>query len=345
MTPIVAGIAGPVLTAVEAQVLARIAPAGIILFARNVVDPVQLRALTDSLRDGTGRANLAILIDQEGGTVARLRPPPWPDFPAAVRFAAAWDGAPATAIRAMHAQGQAIGQVLTAAGITMNCAPLLDIGHAGTDPTLAPRLAGDEPFRVAALGRAMLDGMAAAGVTGVVKHLPGLGRAGVDPHHVLPVVTADAATLATDLRPFRALAHAAAGMTAHVVYPTWDAARPATLSPVVIDRVIRGAIGFDGLLLTDDLHMDALTGDLVERAGAAIAAGCDLALCCHATPAELTALAAALPTMTDRVRERLARAYLAAPRTVGDVAASLSCRDAYLDAAGAVRLAISGKTA
>ncbi|MBD8546254.1 glycoside hydrolase family 3 protein [Sphingomonas sp. CFBP 8760] len=344
MTPIVAGIAGPVLTAEEADVLARIGPAGIILFARNVADPAQLCALTDSLRDCMGRADLAVLIDQEGGPVARLRPPHWPDFPAAARFAAAYDVAPATAIRAMHAQGQAIGRVLAAAGITMNCAPLLDIGHADTDPALVPRLAGHEPLRVAALGRAMLGGMAGAGVTGIVKHLPGLGRATVDPHHALPIVTAGAETLAIDAQPFRALAHARAGMTAHVVYAAWDAARPATLSPVVIDRVIRGTIGFDGLLVTDDLHMGALSGDLVERAVAAIAAGCDLALCCHATPAGLLALATALPALSTAAHDRLTRAYPVAPASSGDMAASLSHRDAYLAATGAVRLAISGKT-
>lgn len=344
MTPIVAGIAGPVLTADEAGVLARIVPAGIILFARNVVDPMQLRTLTDSLRDCTGRADLAILIDQEGGPVARLRPPHWPDFPAAAGFAAAYDVAPATAIRAMHAQGQAIGQILATAGITMNCAPLLDIGHADTDPALLPRLAGHEPFRVAALGRAMLAGMAGAGVTGIVKHLPGLGRATVDPHHALPVVTAGAEALTMDAQPFRVLAHARAGMTAHVVYFAWDAARPATLSPVVIDRVVRGMIGFEGLLVTDDLHMRALSGDPVERAVAAIAAGCDLALCCHATPAELLALAAALPALSIAGQDRLARAYPATSASAGDVAASLSRRDAYLAATGAVRLAISGKT-
>ncbi len=344
MTPIVAGIAGPVLTADEAEALALIVPAGVILFARNVVDPVQLRTLTDSLRDCTGRLDLAILIDQEGGPVARLRPPHWPDFLAAPRFAAAYDVAPATAIRAMHAQGQAIGQMLAAAGITMNCAPLLDIGHADTDPALFPRLAGHEPFRVAALGRAMLDGMAGAGVTGIVKHLPGLGRATVDPHHALPVVTAGAEALMMDAQPFRALAHARAGMTAHVVYSAWDAARPATLSPVVIDRVIRGMIGFEGLLVTDDLHMGALSGNLVERAVAAIVAGCDLALCCHATPAELRVLAAALPALSIAGQDRLARAYPVAPASSGDVAASLSRRDAYLAATDVVRLAISGKT-
>ena len=345
MTPLIAGIAGPVLTETEADVLARIAPAGIILFTRNIVDPVQLRGLTDSLRDATGSADLAILIDQEGGPVARLRAPHWPDFPAATLFASAYDIAPMTAIRAMHAQGQAIGQVLAAAGITMNCAPLLDIARADTDPALASRLAGDDPFRVAALGRAMLGGMAGAGVTGIVKHLPGLGRATIDPHHALPVVVADAAALVTDMQPFRALADAAAGMTAHIVYPAWDADRPATLSPVVIDRVIRGAIGFGGLLVTDDLHMGALAGDLVGRAVAAIGAGCDLALCCHATPADLLALAAALPAMTTATHDRLARARPVAPTSPGDLAASLSRRDAYLTATGAVRLAMSGNTA
>ncbi len=354
MTPLVVGIAGPVLTAAEADMLARVAPAGVILFARNVVDPVQLRALTDSLRDAAARADLAILIDQEGGPVARLRPPHWPDFPAAARFAALYDAAPMTAIQAMRAQGEGIGRVLAAAGITFNCAPLLDLARPDTDAALAPRLAGAEPMRVAALGRAMLAGMAGAGVTGIVKHLPGYGRATVDPHHALPVVTADEAALAADLRPFRALAQAqaqaevgaGAGMTAHVVYTAWDAARPATLSPVVIDRVIRGAIGFAGLLVTDDLHMAALAGDPESRAVAAIAAGCDLALCCHAGPAEVGAIAAALPAITDAARDRLARAVMMpSSSSATAIAASISRRDAYLSMTGAVRLAMSGKSA
>jgi beta-N-acetylhexosaminidase len=346
MTPLVVGIAGPVLTAAEADMLARIAPAGVILFARNVVDPVQLRLLTDALRDAAGRADLAILVDQEGGAVARLRPPHWPGFPAAARFGALYDTAPMTAIQAMHAQGEAIGQALWAAGITLNCAPLLDLVRPDTDPALAPRLAGAEPMRVAALGRAMLAGMAGAGVTGIVKHLPGYGRATVDPHHALPVVVAGEAELEADLRPFRALAQARAGMTAHVVYTAWDAERPATLSPVVIDRVIRGAIGFDGLLATDDLHMAALAGDLGARAVAAIAAGCDLALCCHAGPAELQAIATALPVMTDAARERLARTVMMPSSSwPKGIAASVSRRDAYLATDDAVRLALSGKSA
>lgn len=346
MTPLVVGIAGAVLTAAEADMLVRIAPVGVILFARNVVDPVQLRALTDSLRDASGRDDLAIMIDQEGGPVARLRPPHWPDFPAAARFAALYDTAPMTAIQAMRAQGEAIGQVLAVAGITFNCAPLLDLARPDTDPVLAPRLAGTEPMRVAALGRAMLAGMAGAGVTGIVKHLPGYGRATVDPHHALPVVAAGEAELAADLRPFRALAQARAGMTAHVVYTAWDATRPATLSPVVIDRVIRGAIGFAGLLVTDDLHMAALAGDLRARALAALAAGCDLALCCHAGPAELLGIAAALPVMTDQARERLAQAVMMpSSSSANDIAASVSRRDAYLATDDAVRLAMSGKSA
>ncbi|MBJ6120649.1 beta-N-acetylhexosaminidase [Sphingomonas mollis] len=330
MTPMIVGLNGPTLSPVERAAFAASAPAGFILFARNVIDPVQLRALTDDLRMLTGRDDLPILIDQEGGAVARLRPPEWPAFPAPARFAALYEQAPMSAIQAMRANGEAIGLTLAAAGITMNAAPMLDLAYPDADPALADRALGAGPMQVAALARAMLEGLAIAGVTGIVKHMPGHGRATVDPHHALPIITATAAELDHDMAPFRTLAHARAGMTAHAVFTAWDAARPATLSPTVIDETIRGTIGFDGLLLSDDLHMNALTGDLVDRAMAAVAAGCDLALCCRATPDEAVTLAAALPPMSDRSRRRLHDAISTRATDLPDPAAAIARCNALL---------------
>lgn len=332
MTPIIVGLSGSQVTPDERAALQRVAPAGFILFARNIVDPVQLRALTDDLRDASGRDDLPILTDQEGGAVARLRPPHWPATLAAARFAAAYDRAPMTAIRAMRAQGQAVGRMLAAGGITMNAAPVLDLAWPGATPALAQRCLGATPMVVAALGRAMLEGLAAGGVTGIVKHWPGHGRATSDPHQALPVVDADEGALAADLSPFHTLAGSAkAGMTAHVLYPVWDIARPATLSPLIVQRVIRERLGFDGLLLSDDLHMGALDGDLPARAQGAVAAGCDLALCCAATPEQWTMLAERLPPVGSATMRRLAAAM--PPAGQGEVAALIAERDALLAAA------------
>ncbi|MDP1025644.1 beta-N-acetylhexosaminidase [Sphingomonas sp. KR1UV-12] len=347
MTPIVVGIAGPLLSPDERRMLAEVDPAGVILFARNVVDPPQLRALTAALRAATDRADLALLIDQEGGPVARLRPPLWPAFPAASVFADAYARAPMTAIQAARANGEALGHVLAAAGITMNAAPVLDLTHAGADPVLADRTFGSDPLQVAALGRAWVEGMATAGVVAIVKHLPGHGRATVDPHHALPVVTPDAEALAADFAPFRRLSsYAVAGMVGHVVYAAWDPERPASLSPTVIGQVVRDTIGFDGLLLSDDLHMGALSGGMAERAAAAIVVGCDLALCCHATPTDVRAIAARLGPIAPAAAARLARATPSRPDAVVDPGEAIARRDTLLSASNlSVRLAMPGGNA
>ena len=332
MIPVIFGLSGPVLTPDERAFFGEVEPAGYILFGRNVVDRDQVRALTDSLRDLAGRDDLAILIDQEGGPVARLRAPHWPETLAAVRFAEAYVRAPMTAIRALRAQGQAVGRMLAEGGITMNAAPVLDLARPGVTVALAERCLGAEPMQVAALGRAMLDGLAAGGVTGIVKHWPGHGRATCDPHHALPVVEADDDSLAADLSPFRTLAGIArAGMTAHALYPVWDDARPATLSPTIVRTIIRERLGFPGLLLSDDLHMGALHGDLRARAEAAIGAGCDLALCCAATPEQWAELAEDLPPAGPATMRRLAEAMPAPGQ--GEVAALIAERDALLAAA------------
>ena len=334
MKPVIFGLSGPVLTADERAFFASVEPAGYILFKRNIVDRPQLRALTDSLRELAGRDDLAILIDQEGGRVARMGPPEWPAFPAGPAFDALYEMAPMSAIQAARANGQALGLMLREVGITVDCAPLLDVVQADTTEAIACRAYGREPMRVAALGRAMLEGLAAGGVVGVVKHMPGHGRALVDSHHLLPTVTADAAALEDDLAPFRSLAGAPMGMTSHIVFEAWDAARPATLSPVVIERIIRGAIGFDGLLMTDDIDMKALSGSAGEKAAGAIAAGCDLVLDCWARMDEMVEIAGRLGPIGEASRARLDRAMASVGAGEGDFDALIATRDAFLSLVG-----------
>lgn len=308
MLPAIFGIAGPSLTADERAFLRAADPAGYILFARNCESRAQLRALTDDLRALHGRDRLLICIDQEGGRVARMKPPEWLAFPPGAVFDRLWDIAPASAIEAARANAEALGLDLAGAGITVDCLPLLDVRQPGAHDVIGDRAQGAEPLRVAALGRAVLDGLARAGVAGVVKHIPGHGRAGADSHRELPTVTASAAELETDLAPFRALARAPIAMTAHVRYTAWDGDNPATQSPFVIGEIIRKAIGFDGLLLSDDLDMEALSGAVPERAARAIAAGCDIALNCWAKMADMDGIASLLPPLSPQGAARLERA-------------------------------------
>ena len=332
MKPVIYGLAGPVMTADEVAFFREAEPVGFILFKRNIVDREQLRALTDSLRDLTGRDDLPILIDQEGGRVARMGPPEWPAFPAGPKFAALYGKAPISAIEAMRVNAQALGMMLSEVGITVDCLPLLDVTAPETTPAIAERAYGAEPMQVAALGRAVLDGLAAGGVAGVVKHMPGHGRARVDSHYELPRVSADAEALEVDIRPFRSLNKAGMGMTCHVVFEAWDPALPATLSPTVIGDVIRGAIGFDGLLMTDDIDMKALSGTAGEKAAAAIAAGCDVVLDCWGRMDEMVEIAGRLGEMAREGRVRLDRAVagIGAGRVEADAGELIAKRDALL---------------
>lgn len=310
MLPAIFGLSGPVLTADERAFFKDADPAGYILFGRNVESRDQLRALTDSLRALHGRERLLISIDQEGGRVARMKPPVWAAYPAGEAFDRLYDMAPASAIEAARANAQALGMDLAEAGISVDCLPLLDVRQPGAHDVIGDRALGREPLRVAALGRAVLDGLARAGVTGVVKHMPGHGRALADSHKELPTVTATDEELAADLAPFQALSGAAIGMTGHIRFTAWDADLPATLSPVVVGEVIRRRIGFDGLLLTDDLDMEALHGTVPERAARAQAAGCDIALNCWAKMPDMIGIATALAPMSGQTAERLARALV-----------------------------------
>lgn len=334
MKPVIFGIAGLSLSAAERDFFAAAEPVGFILFKRNVADRAQLRALTDDLRALTGRDDVPILIDQEGGRVARMGPPEWPAFPAGPVFDALYDIAPMSAIEAARANAQAIGLMLAEVGINVDCLPLLDVRTPDTTDAIATRAYGSDPLRVAAMGRAVLDGLALAGVVGVVKHMPGHGRAVVDTHHYLPTVTATADDLESDLHPFRALADAPMGMTSHIVFDAWDPARPATLSPTVISDIIRGAIGFDGLLMTDDIDMKALSGSAADKAAGAIAAGCDVVLDCWARMDEMRAIADRLDDMTPVSRARLDRAMATIRPASGELASLIDKRDALFATAG-----------
>jgi beta-N-acetylhexosaminidase len=308
MKPVIFGISGLQLTADERDFFREADPLGYILFKRNCGDRAQMKALTDSLRTLSGRDDLPILIDQEGGRVSRMQPPEWPDFPAGAAFDALYEIAPISAIEAARANAQALATMLAEVGVTVNCAPLLDVRQVDVTPAIGDRAFGSEPMRVAALGQAMLEGMRRGGVVGVVKHMPGHGRALVDSHYDLPHVQATAEALELDLEPFARLSGAPMGMTCHVVFEAWDDKRPATLSPKVIAEVIRGRIGFDGLLMTDDIDMKALSGTAGEKAAQALAAGCDVVLDCWARMDEMVEIADRIGEATPACAARLDRA-------------------------------------
>lgn len=308
MKPVIFGLSGLTLTDNERRLFRDADPAGYIIFGRNVASRQQIRALTDSLRDLHGREDIAILIDQEGGRVLRMKPPTWPEFPAGAAFDALYDVAPMTAIEAMRNNAEALALVLGEVGITVDCLPLLDVRVPETHPAIGDRALGSDAQRVAALGKATLDGLARGGVVGVVKHMPGQGRAVVDSHHDLPRVTASAEELEQDIAPFRALNDAPMGMTGHIVFDAWDAEHTATMSHFVIDEIIRKKIGFHGLLMSDDLDMNALSGDVPDRALRCVEAGCDIALNCWGRFDEMVRICEMLPDITADARVRLDKA-------------------------------------
>jgi beta-N-acetylhexosaminidase len=343
MQPLFFGLAGQALSADEVALFKAADPAGYILFKRNIDTPDQVRALTASLRDLAGR-DVPILIDQEGGRVARLRPPHWPEFPAGEIFGRLYDKAPITAIEACRLNALALAALLRGLGINVDCLPLLDVRDPGGHDIIGDRSFGTQPLVVAALGKAVLDGFQAGGICGVVKHIPGHGRARADSHLELPVVTTPRDELERDFIPFRRLANAPMAMTAHITYTALDAQRCATLSPAVIE-FIRQDIGFGGLLMSDDLGMHALgnpqsgghppgsnaLADFGARALASLEAGCDIALHCSGDFAEMRSIVEAAPVMSAAAAERLAAAM--AWMGAGDdtpVAEWAAARDALL---------------
>jgi beta-N-acetylhexosaminidase len=304
----ITALAGLQLTAEEAAVLRRTRPCGVILFARNVDSVQQVRALCDAVRDAVG-VDILMLIDQEGGRVRRLKPPHWRELPPAAAYGTLYAGDPRAACGAARLAARLTAQDLRACGINTNCAPVLDVPAAGSHDIIGDRAYGAEPAQVCALGRAVAEGFLAGGVLPVIKHIPGHGRATKDSHLDLPVVSASRRDLeATDFATFRRLADLPAAMTAHVVLEAIDTCQPASISAAVTQDVIRGVIGFDGLLMSDDLGMKALSGSMGERAQAVIAAGSDVALLCSGVLAETEAVAAAVPALKGRALERYERA-------------------------------------
>ncbi len=343
MQPLFLGLAGLALNDDERALFRAANPAGYILFKRNVDSPDQVRALTQSLRDLAGR-DVPILIDQEGGRVARLRPPHWPEFPTGERFGLLYDKAPITAIEACRLNALALAALLKDLGINVDCLPLLDVRDLQGHDIIGDRSFGAEPMVVSALGKAVLDGFRAGGICGVVKHIPGHGRARADSHLELPVVTASREELERDFEPFRRLADAPMAMTAHITYTALDAARCATLSPDVID-FIRQDIGFGGLLMSDDLGMHALGNpqsgghppgsnalqDFGARALASLDAGCDIALHCSGDFNEMRSIVEAAPVMSEVATTRLAAAMAwMGPGDSTPVAEWAAARDALL---------------
>ncbi|MEQ8194615.1 MAG: beta-N-acetylhexosaminidase [Rhodospirillales bacterium] len=289
--PAVFGCAGPALSPEERSFFREANPLGFILFQRNCTDPDQVRTLVDNLRACVGRADAPVLIDQEGGRVARLKPPHWRAAPAPGAFAALAQKDPERAVRAARLNARLMAAELADLGITVDCTPVLDIPRPGADPIIGDRALGDAPETVARLGRAVCEGLLDGGVLPVIKHIPGHGRAPADSHKTLPVVeTGIAALRESDFAPFKALRDIPWAMTAHVLYTDLDSAAPATTSKTIIGDIIRGEIGFQGVLVSDDLSMRALAGDFRERAAMSLAAGCDIVLHCNGDRAEMEAV-------------------------------------------------------
>lgn len=305
---VILGLAGAEVTAEERAFFREADPYGFILFQRNCVYPAQVMSLTRALREAVGRSDAPILIDQEGGRVARLKPPHWRHPPPAAAFVDLHARAPEQALEAVRINHEIVAGDLRALGIDVDCAPVLDIPAPGSHEIIGDRAYGRDPAIVAALGRAAAEGLMAGGVTPVIKHIPGHGRAGVDSHLELPRVAASREELeAIDFAPFRALADLPWAMTGHVLYDALDRAECATTSARIIGEVIRGSIGFQGLLLSDDIGMKALGGSFAERTERALAAGCDIALHCSGDMAEMKEVMKGARPMTGAALARAAR--------------------------------------
>jgi beta-N-acetylhexosaminidase len=304
----ISGLAGTAIGADEIEFFRETSPWGLILFKRNIDNPAQVKAITAHFRTIVGW-DAPVLVDQEGGRVQRLGPPHWPVYPPGAAYAALYESDQASGLEGARLGGRLIAEELVALGIDVDCVPVADVPVAGADRVIGDRAFGDTPEQVAALAGAQAEGLMAAGVLPVVKHLPGHGRATADSHLRLPVVDTDRATLeATDFAAFRPLSRLPLGMTAHVVFSAIDAAQPATTSAIMIGDVIRRWIGFEGLLMSDDVSMGALSGSLAERSHAALAAGCDLVLHCNGNLDEMRQVASASPLLEGEAAARADRA-------------------------------------
>jgi beta-N-acetylhexosaminidase len=339
----ITGVSGTAITADERAFLREAQPWGLILFARNVEEPAQVRALVDEFRAIAGRDDAPVLIDQEGGKVQRLRPPHWPDYPPGAAYGDLYRRNPALGLDAARLGARLIAHDLVELGITVDCLPLADVPVPGADGVIGTRAYGDTPHQVAAIAAAVAAGLKAGGVLPVLKHIPGHGRATADSHARLPVVATDRKTLElTDFAAFMPLADLPFAMTAHVVFTALDPSLPATASMTIIGEVIRGFIGFSGALMSDDLSMGALSGTLGERAQRALAAGCDVALHCNGRMEEMEEVAGHCPELAGEARARAERALAsrAAPEPI-DVGAARA-RFARLLAGEAVSGTVTG---
>jgi len=320
----ITGLSGPKITPDERAFLRAAAPWGLILFKRNIQSASQISALVAESKEILGRTELPVLVDQEGGRVQRLGPPHWPIYPPGAAYGRLYDHEPMAGLEAAERGGRLIASDLAAVGITVDCLPIADVPVHGADKVIGDRAYGQEPTKVAAIAAALARGLMEGGVLPVLKHLPGHGRAAADSHLQLPIVTAERNALeSTDFAAFRPLAALPLGMTAHVVFTSLDPDLPATTSATIIGQVIRGFIGFDGLLMSDDLSMGALSGSLAQRTRAALAAGCDMALHCNGNLREMEAVAAAAPELTGPAARRAAAALAArrVPEPFDDAAA------------------------
>jgi beta-N-acetylhexosaminidase len=305
----ITGVSGFTLTADERDFMRAELPWGFILFKRNIESPAQVTALITELRESIGEPAAPVLIDQEGGRVQRFGPPHWPVYPPGAVFGTLYDIDLNLGLTAARLSARLMAADLIDLGVTVDCLPLADLPIAGADAVIGNRAYGTEPGKVAAIARAVTEGLQQGGVLPVLKHIPGHGRATADTHFRLPVVDTPQAELErTDFAAFQPLADLPMAMTAHIVFSALDPAQPATTSATIIERVIRGSIGFQGLLMSDDVSMNALAGSLAERTGALLSAGCDMVLHCNGNLDEMREIAREAPVLSSRALERAKRA-------------------------------------
>jgi beta-N-acetylhexosaminidase len=336
MKAFITGVSGTELATEEREFIASERPWGFILFKRNVESPAQVARLVAQLREAVGTADAPVLIDQEGGRVQRLGPPHWPLYPPGAVFGRLYDIDPALGLAAARLSARLIADDLLPLGVTVDCLPLADVPVAGADAVIGDRAYGTTPEKVAAIARAVTDGLEQGGVLPVLKHIPGHGRATADTHFRLPVVDTSRTELeATDFAAFRPLSDLPMAMTAHVVFSALDPTHPATTSATMIERVIRGLIGFEGLLMSDDVSMNALAGSVAERTRAIVAAGCDMVLHCNGKLDEMRAVARETPELSGKALVRADRALAARKAPLAfDRAAARAELDALIERAG-----------
>jgi beta-N-acetylhexosaminidase len=338
MRAFITGVSGPKLTAAERAFIRTERPWGLIIFKRNIETREQVTNLVKEFREEIGEPDAPVLIDQEGGRVQRFGPPNWPAYPAGAVFGALYDLDPALGRRAAWLSARLMAADLIETGVTVDCLPLADVPVAGADAVIGNRAYGTEPEKVAAIARAVTEGLEQGGVLPVLKHIPGHGRATADTHFKLPVVDIARAELErVDFAAFQPLADLPMAMTAHVVFSALDPAHPATTSATIIAQVIRGVIGFQGLLMSDDVSMNALSGSIAERTRAIFAAGCDVVLHCNGNLDEMRDVARETPELAGKALQRAVRALASrrAPQALDRLAARAEL-DALIERAGTV---------